>query len=194
MAISRICSIPDCGKSAVNSRGWCNAHYQRWWKHGDPTAGRTARGVIGPYLRDVVLTYTGDECLLWPFATTDGYGRVWHKGKVEIVSRVVCEIEHGPAPSPDYDAAHSCGNGDKGCVTKRHLSWKTRSGNMEDARAHGTTSRGARNCQAKLTEADVSEIRKLRGKLLQREIAEKFGVGRATISLIHSGKLWAASA
>lgn len=31
----RICSIDDCEK-AVLSRGWCSAHYQRWWATGDP--------------------------------------------------------------------------------------------------------------------------------------------------------------
>ena len=36
MATSRLCSIPGCGKAACNSRGWCNAHYIRWRKFGDP--------------------------------------------------------------------------------------------------------------------------------------------------------------
>lgn len=35
--MQRQCSIPDCGKPA-RSRGWCNPHYQRWLKHGDPLA------------------------------------------------------------------------------------------------------------------------------------------------------------
>jgi 5-methylcytosine-specific restriction endonuclease McrA len=33
----RICSIDDCGKSAV-ARGWCDAHYRRWQRNGDPLA------------------------------------------------------------------------------------------------------------------------------------------------------------
>ena len=29
----RQCEIADCGKPA-HSRGWCRAHYMRWWKRG----------------------------------------------------------------------------------------------------------------------------------------------------------------
>lgn len=35
MATSRLCLIPDCNKPA-KSRGWCNAHYERYRLHGDP--------------------------------------------------------------------------------------------------------------------------------------------------------------
>jgi hypothetical protein len=190
MAIPRICSISDCGKPAINSRGWCRAHYQRWWKHGDPTAGSTSRGMIEPYFRNVVLVYDGDECLIWPFAKDGGYGRIWIDGKVQVVSRVVCEAVHGVAPTPHHDAAHSCGNGALGCVTKGHLSWKTRKENMNDAIGHGTTLHGQRNARAKLTEPEVAEIRRMKGDFFQREIADRFGVSRTLVSLIHSGKLW----
>lgn len=29
------CSVEDCGR-ASKSRGMCQLHYRRWWKHGDP--------------------------------------------------------------------------------------------------------------------------------------------------------------
>ena len=31
-----VCSIPGCGKPA-RARGWCNTHWRRWRRHGDPT-------------------------------------------------------------------------------------------------------------------------------------------------------------
>lgn len=31
----RTCSIGDCDK-VVRSRDWCDMHYRRWWKYGDP--------------------------------------------------------------------------------------------------------------------------------------------------------------
>lgn len=38
------CAVPDC-TGAVRSRGWCNAHYLRWRKTGDPT-GTTRKTVL----------------------------------------------------------------------------------------------------------------------------------------------------
>lgn len=34
-----VCSLPDCNKPN-RSNGYCNAHYFRWKRHGDPYAGR----------------------------------------------------------------------------------------------------------------------------------------------------------
>ena len=39
----RSCSIDGCGKKFV-ACGWCQNHYYRWRKHGDPTAGGIRRG------------------------------------------------------------------------------------------------------------------------------------------------------
>lgn len=36
------CLIPQCDNPAKR-RGWCNAHYQRWLKHGDPNRGERLR-------------------------------------------------------------------------------------------------------------------------------------------------------
>lgn len=40
------CSIKDCG-DPVDSRGWCNRHYTRWLRHGDPLAGARFRAKRG---------------------------------------------------------------------------------------------------------------------------------------------------
>lgn len=40
--MTRVCSIEGCDRP-VKTRGWCNAHYQRWYKTGDPTKIRPAR-------------------------------------------------------------------------------------------------------------------------------------------------------
>lgn len=35
---SIICSVDGC-EDSVRVRGWCNRHYLRWYRHGDPLAG-----------------------------------------------------------------------------------------------------------------------------------------------------------
>lgn len=42
----RVCSVDGCELS-IKSRGWCNLHYLRWWKYGDPLAVWVAPGECG---------------------------------------------------------------------------------------------------------------------------------------------------
>ncbi len=190
----KACSVDGCKVNAHSggSGGWCHLHYMRWRRHGDPLKGRTADGEPPHYFRDVVLSYEGDECLKWPYAkSSSGYGKLWVDGRLQVVARLICERVNGPPPTPEHEAAHSCGNGHEGCVTKRHLSWKTPKENSTDQLVHGTRLRGSRQNGAKLTEDHVREIRGLKGKMLQREIAVQFGISQRNISNIHAGKIWA---
>jgi len=190
MAESRICSIPDCGKR-VEARGWCVAHYNRWIRHGDPLSGGISKGEAQRYFRDVVLVYDGNDCLPWPYdRSTAGYGRLKYNGKQKNVSRLVCEVAEGQPPTDRHEAAHSCGNGHIGCVTKRHLSWKTPAENSFDRIRHGTSGAGEKNAGAKLTLFQVEEIRALLGHMKQRDIADRFGVSAALISKIKHKELW----
>lgn len=132
-------------------------------------------------------------CVTWPlFRDVNGYGRVGYNGKLTWAHTLMCEMVHGPRPSPDHEATHSCGNGKEGCVNPRHLLWGTRSRNQKDRRFHGTKAEGQwkRPSRRKLTQADVEEIRRLRGQKTQRAIAARFGVTDATIRDIYSGKSW----
>lgn len=190
MANSRLCSIPDCGKPYWG-RGYCSTHYQRWRRNGYPLAGRTPEGEPQRYLTEVVLKYDGDECLTWPYGKTAGYGSIQHNGRDALVSRIVCEEENGPPPTPEHQAAHLCGKGHEGCVTRKHLVWKTRLENQADKLIHGTMLRGERHFWAKITEAQAREILSLKGQMLQREIAERFGISRPAVGMIHRGKNWA---
>ena len=55
-----ICSIEDC-KRGVLARGWCGAHYQRWYNHGDST---------------VVKIRVGGYCVIEK-CKNEVYGRGW---------------------------------------------------------------------------------------------------------------------
>lgn len=185
MATKPLCSIPNCGKPH-KAHGWCENHYYRWRRHGDPLG--MAKGKAQRFYREVVLTYEGDECLIWPFATSKGYGRMRRDGRMLTVSRVVCEEVNGPPPTPAHDAAHSCGRGHLACVTKRHLSWKTSAGNKADMLLHGTHNRGDHHYGAKLTDEQVREIRSSDEQGI--ELATRFHVSQGHISYIRSGVKW----
>ncbi len=45
----RTCSIKGCERLA-KTRGWCDTHYKRWWKHGDPLAARPIQTVEPRYV------------------------------------------------------------------------------------------------------------------------------------------------
>lgn len=129
----RTCRVLDCGRKA-SAKDMCSSHYNRWLRHGDPLSGRNDTAEQARrYLIDVVFNFDIDECLTWPFVRNrQGYGRVSVDGRMQIVSRIVCEHENGPPPTPDHHAAHSCHRGHLGCVAKRHLAWKTASQNYAD--------------------------------------------------------------
>lgn len=133
------------------------------------------------------VVYDGADCLIWPFSTLDGYGNLGIDGQQHYAHRYMCELVNGPAPSPDHQAAHSCGNGGKGCVHPRHITWKTRSENARDRVLHG---RGATGKGGLLTPEIADQIKALRGIKTQREIAQMFGTTRQNVGDIQRGRTW----
>lgn len=190
MAEAKLCAVEDCGKPS-HVKGYCNIHYQRARRHGNPLGVRTLRGDPLRFIREVVLPYEGDECLMWPFSRTKkGYGRLEVDGKHRTASGYVCEQAHGKPPTPEHECAHACGKGHEGCVTPAHLSWKTQVDNQADKLVHGTLNQGERCGTAKLTEADVKEIRAMQGLQPLSAIADAFGVSKSAVHAIHQRKSW----
>lgn len=191
MAEPKLCSIPDCGKTR-KAHGLCAAHYYRLRKHGDPLGGGETPGKALRFINDVVICHQGGECITWPYSDNGkGYGVINLNGKMQTVSRYVCELVNGPPPTPDHEAAHSCGKGREGCVSPHHLSWKTVKDNHADKLVHGTHQRGSKCPTSKLKDADVLEIRRLKGELSQSAIASLFGISFQQVSLIHRRLRWA---
>ena len=191
MANTNICKIEGCRNGVVAS-GLCNAHYKRLRKYGDPlTKRKAANGEARGFFEGKALGYEGKECLIWPFHRgKDGYGQLHDRGQNRCVSRLVCERTYGPPPTPEYEAAHSCGKGHEGCVTKAHLSWKTHAENEKDKLEHGTQLSvfvaGEGHINAKISDADVMRIRSMSG-VSQAEIAKFYSVSRSHIGNILSG-------
>lgn len=188
------CSVQDCDNDAF-SRTWCRKHYMRWWTHGDVNKVLEKHALAGEpaAFLEKAKTYRGDECLIWPYATNgDGYGQInIGNGKKAVVSRLVCEDANGPAPSGTHQAAHSCGNGNSGCVTRLHLRWATPIQNQSDMIAHGRSQRGTKAFCNKLTEAQVIEVyRRVTDGENQYILASEFSIAQTAVSKIKRGKLW----
>lgn len=49
--VTTACAVPTCERPALK-RGWCNRHYCRWRRHGDPVAGGEMRGARGACAAD----------------------------------------------------------------------------------------------------------------------------------------------
>ena len=189
MAITRLCSIAGCGKN-VKSHGLCSAHYAKLKKYGDPLGSAPPYGKVGPWLEQHA-TYSGDDCLPWPFAVLpDGYGQAHFRGKCFKASRAMCILAHGEPPSPTHQAAHTCGGGRNGCVNPRHIRWATPTENAQDRFLHGTQRLGEAHPMAKLSGDDVREIRRLLPIVPMRQIAKIFGINRATVANIRDRKIW----
>ena len=187
------CSVDGCQKQA-KARGFCDMHYYRFRKYGDPNLVAFARAIEGEPQKFIdALEATGEGCIKWPFSSNNaGYGQInIGLGKKSPVSRVVCERFNGPAPSDAHHAAHSCGKGHLGCVAPWHLAWKTPKENSADMILHGTRMSGQRNPRAKLTEDDVRYIRQASGLVSHAEIARKLGVSQAAVSNAARGASWA---
>jgi len=181
------CSVDGCtGKSL--KRGMCNKHYLRWWKHGDALGGSTPWGEAQKFYNETVLPYEGDECLAWPYAKVNGYGQIRIDGKIHLVTRLVCASVNGEPEDPSHEAAHSCGNGHLGCVTKKHLRWATRAENRDDMVLHGRSNKGKSVRFNRLSQADRIEVSELIGTIPDAAIAKKFGVTPAAIKYYHSNR------
>lgn len=192
MANFRLCSIHDCCKPA-DKRGWCQMHYRRWQRYGDCNIVRKpANGTLNKWLEEHK-DYQGDECLAWPFGKTiSGYGAVKGPGgKSTTAARQMCQMVHGPAPTPKHECAHSCGKGDEGCVNPKHLRWATTVENHADKVEHGTLIRGTAVKSSKLSESDVREIRRLSHSLRVGQLAKRFGVAHSTIIRAQQRDSWA---
>lgn len=186
------CQVDGCSKPH-SSRGYCGAHYRKFMRYGDALGGKmgTEHGVPLRFIEEVVRPWDRDDCLLWPYSTSDsGYAIVWLDGRMQRVTRILCEERDGPPPSPNHEAAHSCGKGGRGCVNLKHLRWASPSENQMDRAVHGTSNRGERHGLAKVSREQVLEIRKLAKTCSYREIATRFSLSPSTVGGIARGTSW----
>ena len=189
MAVKSLCKIDGCGKP-IFGRGWCSMHYTRWHSHGDPEYAYQPAAPAMDWLK-AHAAFDGAECLIWPFGRSKhGRGAIKHQGVQTTAPRIMCILAHGEPPTPEHEAAHSCGKGHEGCVNRQHLRWATHVENMSDRYGHGTDSAGEKNASAKINAEMVIQIRALKGRKSQTEIAVIFGLHQAHVSRILRRVSW----
>lgn len=136
------------------------------------------------------------DCIPWNGGKTGaGYGSVYLGGGRQMLAhRLVYQNVFGPIPDGHF-VCHRCDN--PACVNPAHLFLGTPKDNSMDAWKKGRLlaippQPGTANHKAKLSDSQVVEIRRryAAGGILQKELAEEFGVKQITISNITTGKHW----
>lgn len=106
-----------------------------------------------------------------------------------FLHQLILEAFIGPCPE-GMEACHYPDLTPNNCALS-NLRWDTRLANREDARKHGTLTRGTRINTSKLTEDQVRIIRsELEQGASQRSLARKFSVEKTTIARIGQRKIW----
>ena len=140
------CAISDCPTDAV-CRGWCQKHYVRWRRTGDPE--KVLRVYQDPPRLSPVpkrerweaKVDKSDGCWMWTGARNrQGYGqlRTGHRGLLEMAHRLAWEFYRGPVP-PGMHVLHRCDN--PPCVNPDHLWLGTPKSNALDRQAKGRQNR-----------------------------------------------------
>lgn len=187
------CCKEGCEGKAVKRR-MCNKHYLRWYKQTPKEE------------RPKVLRQMDEATRFWAKVQRKGVpscwpwlgGRAGSRGTFAFHGRTrksaaVALLLSGENPQGGKQCAlHRCDN--PNCVNPRHLYWGSRADNAADAFARNRIPLGEERSTAKLTEAEVVQIR-LRYAKGERgsDLAREYGISRPTLYQITSGKKWASA-
>lgn len=132
-------------------------------------------------------TFTNKEKILKQGYTADGYYLgvalcVNGVAKTHDVHPLVMKAFKGVRPERQ-DVAHNDGDGHNNRLG--NLRYDTREGNMADCAEHGKWSWGTQR-GGKLTADDVWYIRRMQGKVFQRDLGNKFGVSQQVIQKVQA--------
>lgn len=132
------------------------------------------------------------SCWEWTGAKkAQGYGKINENGKQRNAHRVFWEMFYGPIED-GLVCCHVCDN--RKCVNPSHLFLGTQADNLRDMTAKGRRASrpGMATVTAKLSDADVLEIRRLAdsGADNWSDVARKFGVSYGTISKVVTRRSW----
>ncbi len=188
-AASRGCAISGC-QGKHKGRGLCGKHLQRL-----RLTGSTADPVRPTFQERfwVKVDRRGpNDCWPWTAAVNEhGYGVMRPPGKRTgpAIKAHRVSAEFAGMAIDGLDVLHSCDN--PPCVNPAHLRTGTAAENSRDMVRRWRSCYGERQNHAKLTEAQVLEIRERRAAgEMRNALAAEFGVSGSTISNIANGQTW----
>lgn len=114
--------------------------------------------------------------------------RVHKKRERHSKARLVALAFLGQPPTAKHEVNHI--DGDPSNDRIENLEWVTHTENVRHSFRTGINPSGERSPHAKLTNADVAQIRHLLKTQLQKRIAKQFNVQPNTISRIKTGRRW----
>lgn len=170
-------------------------HYNRAWYSGRHA--ERPRELVSPdatleeRLRHHGWTVEASGCWTWRGALNGhGYGQLAvGAARPEIASRAAYMAWVGPLADGAV-VCHRCDN--PPCINPAHLFIGTRGDNNQDMAAKGRHAHGARAPYARLTDADVFEIRRryAAGGIRYVDLADEYGVSKSEIGHVVLGKRW----
>lgn len=186
MPIERLCGF--CGRQFLQRFGLYNPKKGKVCSKSCAAKSMVYPPIVERFWAKVNKTPT---CWLWTAAKDKhGYGCFSdEKRRVYKAHRFSWFFASGEWPS--LDVLHKCDN--PPCIRPDHLFLGTQKQNVMDMVSKRRHVHGERTITSKLTVSQVIQICEMfaTGLVLQKDIAATFGVCRATVSMILSGKRWA---
>jgi len=199
----KTCSVSGC-TNKYRSIGLCGTHWKINKKYGTPTplcwCGEPAQTQVGNYAPSLLCkshtlterfwgyvdVKTEDECWEWTGTkTAANYGLIWWNDGLQYAHRLSLEMDGRPVPER-WHACHTCDN--PPCVNPNHLFVGTPKDNAQDKVAKGRHVFGENHPNAKLSDTDVLEIRKLVSEgMFQSDISRKYGLNISYVSELVAG-------
>ena len=135
---------------------------------------------------DLIAAPSKDQCILWPWGKNDaGYGVVWN-GRENVRAHRFAYEAAGNLLGAEQVLRHDCDT--PACINPLHLTPGTTADNVADRVKRKRGIAGERHPRAKVTVAQVAEIRA--SLLSHKEVAPLYGITSAMVGYIRRGQSW----